>query len=449
MTATNYALIPQRDALQVLMLEQDGIWTLPHCTQDGTMAMNREMQAQLGLTTTVLYCLSEQNVAAEDGEEAWQRLYVLENHADAVLPAQARWLQQEELADLNLALPEQRSLLENWFAEQQGGEVEKRRSWARTGWYSGVLTWLRAQLEQLGYEDDARIEQYEVSDWSCILCVFTQRGTLYLKCCDPEFGHEPQLTQALGQLWSATVPKVLAINSEQVWMLMEDAGKLLTEDKERAASLASWQDILRRYARMQIAALEHLPFLFERGCPDRRLYRLPEIFEHALADTKMLLLGEPDGLSEEEYTRALAFAAALPALCSKLASFNIPETLHHDDLHGGNILVQGDNYIFFDWAESFIAHPFYVMVIVQRFTRYVYEYDDAQFALLRDTYLNEWLAYGSIEQLREALEHALQLGKVCRALTWYQYTHDLEPRVYRQYRDVWPAWVKIALGIQA
>jgi len=103
-----------------------------------------------------------------------------------------------------------------------------------------MLAWLEGQLARQGYQA-REVEQLAVSDLSCILHIQTNRGELYLKCCDPAFPHEPALTQALSQFWPASVPRVLAINLPQNWMLMEDAGQVLDErhpEKARSGLLA-------------------------------------------------------------------------------------------------------------------------------------------------------------------------------------------------------------------
>src|SRR6266699_6799685 len=87
-----------------------------------------------------------------------------------------------------------------------------------------MLAWLEGQLARQGYQA-REVEQLAVSDLSCILHIQTNRGELYLKCCDPAFPHEPALTQALSQFWPASVPRVLAINLPQNWMLMETPGR--------------------------------------------------------------------------------------------------------------------------------------------------------------------------------------------------------------------------------
>jgi hypothetical protein len=291
----------------------------------------------------------------------------------------------------------------------------------------------------VGYQVTA-IEQLEVADWSCILRIHTEKGALYLKCCDPAFAHEPALTRALSHLWPDTVPRVLAIESQRGWMLMEDAGTLLTDDEQRAQDLVCWRDILARHTRMQIEVIEHCDHLLQQGCPDRRLDRLPALFAQAIADTDALLVGKEDGLTEEEFAQLGSFTPRLKAMCEELANYGIPETLVHDDLYAGNILVRGDDYVFFDWAESFIGHPFFSLTVIRRYARH-FNFSAKQLKALDESYLSAWSAYGPIERLREAFELGKKLGRLCRGLTWYHYTRHLEPSVRQKFEGDWPSWL--------
>jgi len=233
-----------------------------------------------------------------------------------------------------------------------------------------MLAWLEGQLARQGYQA-REVEQLAVSDLSCILHIQTNRGELYLKCCDPAFPHEPTLTQALSQFWPASVPRVLAINLPQNWMLMEDAGQVLDErHPEKARDLACWQEIISAYVGMQIEAISQRDYLLSQGCPDRRLKLLPGLFEAALADKEMWCIGREGGLTHEELTRLRGLMSRLEGMCEELANYGIPETLHHDDLHAGNIMVREERFVFFDWAESFIAHPFYSLAIIRRYARF-------------------------------------------------------------------------------
>jgi hypothetical protein len=77
--------------------------------------------------------------------------------------------------------------------------------------------------------------------------------------------------------------------------------------------------------------------LLALGVPDRRLTLLPTLYEQLLDEQTALLIGQPDGLTADEYTRLRSWIPQVQALCTELAQYNIPMTLHHDDFHDANI----------------------------------------------------------------------------------------------------------------
>ncbi|MEO7021556.1 MAG: GNAT family N-acetyltransferase [Ktedonobacteraceae bacterium] len=439
----NYALIAHSQSAHLLLLQEGDTWTLPHHTADGAAATNRAIKQALGLEVTILYTVYEHNGEQADDMEA-QQIHVLENHsANWQLPATGRWVSANDLSEIKLAVPGHFHIMEQWFWErEQPSSAVQRRSWTQRGWYTTALSWLEEQLTARGYQT-REIEQFAVSDWSCILRIQTEQGALYLKCCDPAFPHEPALTQALSQLWPAAVPRVLAIHTDQQWLLMEDAGQVLDEQyPEKARDLACWQEIISAYVNMQKETISQREYLLSQGCPDRRLERLPELFETALADTEMLCLGQEEGITPEELTQLHTVLPRVKAICEKLARYGIPETLHHDDLHAGNIMVNGEHFVFFDWAESCIAHPFYSLAIIQRYTRF---FTDKQLNALSEAYLQPWTIYAPMGQLREAFKLAQPLGLLCRGLTWLGYLRSLEPGVRQKYVLNWPHWLQLFL----
>ena len=440
---SNYAIIPHPDNVRILLLQERDAWTLPRHTEEGAAAINRAIKQAFGFKVTVLYAIDEDNGEQEDGM-ATQRIDVLENHnADWQLPATGRWVSAKDLTELTLAVPGHAQALEQWFWErEQAHDIVQRHPWTKRGWYASVLSWLEGQLAERGYQAKM-VEQLAVSDWSCILRVQTGRGDLYLKCCDPAFPHESALTQALSHLWPASIPPVLAINKQQNWMLMEDAGQVLDEQHpDKAQDIACWQEIISAYVGIQIEAIGQRDYLLDQGCPDRRLELLPELFETALANREMWCVGREGGLSHKELTQLSGLMPRLKARCEELANYGIPETLHHDDLHTGNIMVRGEHFVIFDWAESFIAHPFYSLAIIQR---YADSFTGEQLDVLSETYLKPWTAYAPLERLHEAFELAQPLGLLCRGLTWYSYITSLESALKQKYVLNWPHWLRLFL----
>lgn len=433
----NYCLIPRSDNDSVLMLRTREGWTLPQHSAMEAPEINRAMREQLGLDVIVLRATYDRYKDEEREEQ--HIIYAMENLSpDATRPAQGDWISSEQLSGLRLAVPEHLGVLEAWFAERVSELVPGQRvPWARPGWYAEVVAWIMEQLSEYGYQLRTPVEQVHVRVWSCVLRVPTTGGDLYFKSASSAFAYEPALTAELAKLWPAFLPVVLAVDTERHWMLMEDAGVTLRKS-EQGANVQTWENMLELFAHLQIDAAAHEEELLALGCPDRRLARLPALFDGLLDSREALLIGQEEGLSEEEYKQLRGMRPEVRALCAELAGYPIPETLHHDDFHSGNIMLKDGGYIFFDWAECALAHPFYTMIIVLRWTRHVLEFSEAERARLRDAYLAAWTRFAPMESLLRAFDLAQRLGLLCRALTWHATVSSLEEAERWAYADSVP-----------
>lgn len=433
----NYCLIPHPHRDRVLMLRTPQGWTLPRHTKMEAPEINRAMREELGLEV-ILLRVAYDRYKDEEREEQ-HIVYAMENHSPAsTQPRQGEWIASAQLSGLRLAVPEHLAVLEAWFAEQAGGPVPERRvPWARSGWYAEATSWIMEQLSKHGYRLRAPIEQAHVRVWSCVLRVPTKSGDLYFKSASSAFAYEPALTSGLAKLWPECLPVVLAVDTARHWMLMEDAGRTL-RSSEQGANIHTWEDMLECFARLQIDLAMHQEELLALGCPDRRLAQLPALFESLLDTRPALLIGQKEGLSEDEYEQLAGMGPQVRALCAELASYAIPETLHHDDFHDGNIMLKDGRYLFFDWAECALAHPFYTMIVALRWTKHVLEFSEANRARLRDAYLAPWTRYAQMEHLRRAFDLAQRLGLLCRALTWHATVSSLEEAERWAYADTVP-----------
>ena len=406
---------------------------------------NAAMHEQLGLTTTVLSCVYDRYQDQE--REDQHRVYALENHSPhAPLPANGRLIERAELDSLPLAVADHHGVLEAWFAEVESNEPFGRRlPWMRPGWFAIVTAWIDEQLARLDMARTSPLEQIQAKSWSTVLQVPTTQGKLYFKAPAPAFAFEPALTALLYQLLPGQVPPVLAVDEQRHWMLMQDAGSELRDDTDDPARL---EEALRQFAEMQIRLAPHVETLAATGCPDRRLRLLPQLYQEALGGTHLLHVDEPRGLPRSQYEQMLAFAPQLQAMCDELASYRVPESLHHDDLHTGNILFNGEHYVFIDLAECCLTHPFCSMFITLRVAKYVLEYDEPTLERLRLAYLAPWTRYEPLERLRRALEIAHRLGSLYRALFWYRYLEQLEPELCWMHWDAAFYFLQVFLGTE-
>lgn len=315
--------------------------------------------------------------------------------------------------------------------------------WTRPEWFQAASAWIHAQLDRKGMAVSGPIDQPHVRPWSTVLRAPVGDGYVYFKASAPTLSHEPALTQALSRWRPDCMPPVLAADPERGWMLMHDLGASLRSLIRSQRGIEHWHKVLPLYAGVQIEMSGRLQELLALGALDRRLAALPVLYEELLADTEILRVDLPDGLTSEEYRRLWRFAPRFRVMCEQLAEYCVPETLHHDDLHDGNIFVRDGRYTFSDWAESCAAHPFFTLVVTLRSIAYTLRLEDSapELGELRDTYLAAWTCYESRENLRLAFELANTIGMVNRALTWRHVVSSLAGPYRQEHAEAVPGWL--------
>ena len=106
-------------------------------------------------------------------------------------------------------------------------------------------------------------------------------------------------------------------------------------------------------------------------------------------------------------------------MCRQLSTVAIPETVQHDDLHDGQVFVRDGRYLFFDWGDSCVSHPFFSMSVTLE-GGLAWGLDDIEGSVditpFRDAYLRPFASFAGREELEAAHTTALRLGWVCRAL---------------------------------
>ena len=322
--------------------------------------------------------------------------------------------------------------------------------WTQPDWLDQASAWIRAGLERQGIRVSGPIEQPHVRPWSTVLRVPASTGVVYFKATTPALAHEPALTQALWRWRPDCMPQVLAVDPERGWLLLVDAGSMLRSLFNTSEDIQHWRRVLPLYAEVQIEMAGRRDELLALGALDRRLAVLPVQFEQVLADKEALLIDLPDGLTSEEYQRLRQLVSRFTAMCRELAGYRVPETLHHDDFHDGNVFVRDGRYIFSDWGESCVAHPFFTLTVALRSIAWRFELAENAPALaqLRDVYLEPWACYASRENLLAAAALARRVGMVCRALTWHRVISPLPEPFKAEHADAVPGWLQEFLDSQ-
>ena len=257
--------------------------------------------------------------------------------------------------------------------------------WTQPGWREQASAWIHAELGRRGVLVVGEIEQPHLRPWSTVLRVPTSAGDHYFKATSPLLAHEPALTQWLAEQRPDCIAPVLAVDRARAWMLMPDGGTTLRAVIQADRDIRHWEEALPIYAQLQIDMVAQLDQLIAVGCLDYRLAGLPARYAALLEDTQALMIDLPDGLTGEQYARLHAFAPQFADMCARLTAYGIPETLHHDDFHDGNIFLDAGGLRFFDWGESCAAQPFYTLVVGLRGIAYRFELaeDGSKFRVCR------------------------------------------------------------------
>ena len=304
---------------------------------------------------------------------------------------------------------------------------------------SEAHAWIHGQMERLGRPVNGPIERTHLRPWSAVLRVPTANGAVFFKAGAPGFAHEPAALLVLARRRPDCVSRPLATDIEAGWMLLEDGGVRLRETLQSDRNLTHWEKLLPVYAELQGAVAGQTAELLALGAPDQHPAGLPARFENLLTD-------DAHELSASERDRLMALAPRLSALCAELTAGIVPAaSLDHGDLHDGNIFVQEGGYLFFDWGDCTITHPFFSLrtAFVSIETTLGLPPDAPELTRLRDAYVEPWSVRGaSRNELRDTLTLALRVAPLSKALIWNRAVSLLPTPLRSEYAHAVPGLLR-------
>jgi len=298
--------------------------------------------------------------------------------------------------------------------------------WTDAAWLDEVCDWVRARLTALGLTSTGPVEQPHVMPWSTALRVPTDQGPVWFKANAAGSLYEAPVAQLLLQHRVPHVLQPLAVDTARGWLLLPDGGPTL-RTQERDISV--WEQVLPAYAELQRATADVADELVAAGAPDLRPARLPAVLDGLLADPEWLMLGQPDGITPERLTAVRGLRGNYASWCAELADSAVPATLQHDDLHDNNVLGSDGAWVFFDWSDACVAHPFGTLLVALRSAahRRSLAADAPGVLRMRDAYLEAWTDLHDRRELLHLLRLAMRTAKVGRALSWQSSLAHLPP----------------------
>jgi hypothetical protein len=397
---------PDRQA--VLLVERTGALALPETelpakvwTADAT-AILPALRELVGFDAVLLGCVREH----QDEAARVLAATLMATPREAAPPGPgARWAGREDLA--GAAFPQHDQAMVAGVLDElaEGPAGSGRAPWAARGWFQAAEGWLRGSLDTLGDVATGPVQQVQLWELSCILRVPTVHGDVWFKASrdSPLFVNEAVLTRELAGLFPDHVPAPLAVDA--------------------------------------------VDRLLGAGCLDRRLAWLSAQAEGwlpAVQETGRLAgIDAATWLSADEVAELAAAGPRLAAMCGELAAFAVPATLLHGDLHLSNVAKGPAGYLFFDWTDACVAHPFLDMITV------FHEQDGALRDRLRDAYLAEWTRFEPPDRLRRAWELAEPLGALHHAVSYRSIVANLDPPIDLHMMQSTAYWLrKVIAGLR-
>lgn len=293
--------------------------------------------------------------------------------------------------------------------------------WKSAAWRSRVESWVSQVLATFNIEQTGPVSEPRIRFWSVQLTIPTDHGKLWFKENNPGQFQEASIIAALAEIAPDHVIAPLAIEPTKGWMITPDHGATLAT--LNSTDYALWSRVLTDFADLQQQAAAYGEKLKEAGLASLD----PGIAGNFVSNQLLLHTGLPEEhplhLDAGQADRIYASVPAIEGAAAQLSALGVPLSLEHNDLHPNNAFIPGsstDPLRFFDFGDSYWAHPFSSLYVPLGAMMEAWGTgpDDARIRRVLAAYLERWSGYAPLPQLREALEPALQLGRLNRYASW-------------------------------
>lgn len=309
--------------------------------------------------------------------------------------------------------------------------------WDDPGWLDRAAAWTRAELLRRGIEPRGELTLERARPWAAVAWIETSDGRAWFKEPAPVMAFEPALTAFVFERRPDDAPEVVA--SEESWLLTRDAGPQLRTLLEGGATAApAWEDILPRYAELQITLVPEVDRLLALGVPDKRPAALIADYPRLVEEVRALEVVQLDR------ARLASLQSALERSVDVLDG-PVPATVIHEEVHEGNVFVRDGHARFLDWGEGAVSHPFAGLTNTLRDIAYRrgLEPDSSEVLGLRDVYLEPWTRFAPLDELRTMFSQGYLLGTLCRAVTWERFLARASQEARDEYDRNAAIWLDI------
>ena len=298
---------------------------------------------------------------------------------------------------------------------------ELRPRWMRRGWFERASTWMRAATTDAGRPLTGDPRPFFLRGISALLRAPTDGPDLFLKAVFPLFHAEPVLTRLLAERFPEAIPTVVAIESNEGWLIVEDIGSAWVGDvpeADRPAALGRGATALVAIQRAMALDDGALRTLLDAGAPHRPLADLVASVAAAIGPDGF---GVGDGGIPPE--RAGRVLEALATAVARVESTGLPESVVHGDFHSGNAALVDDRVVIIDWSDAAISNPAIDLVTWVAWSGGRQREVDAA----TDGWVDAWSGAVDGEALHAVIDDVLIVGAAYQIVSYDGIGRNLEP----------------------
>ena len=313
-------------------------------------------------------------------------------------------------------LPRAEELLEELRSDSAPPPLRPR--WARAGWQPRASGWMATASAAAGRPLVGDPRPFYLRGISALLRAPTSTGHVFLKAVFPPFHAEPAVTRLLADRFPGSVPRVLAIEPDEGWLLVEDVGAGWIGDlpaDQRPAGLEAGAHAL---VAIQQAIADDVEPLAAAGAPSRPLADVPEALDTVLGPDGIAMVEGP--VSTERHERAVA--ATWQAI-DRVTGLGFPTTVVHGDFHPGNAALVDGRAVIIDWSDAAIGNPLVDLVTWVSWS--AAQPDDERVAT--DAWVDAWSGVTDSATIRDRIDDILVAGAAYQIVSYEGIVAALEP----------------------
>lgn len=319
---------------------------------------------------------------------------------------------------------------------------------------TAAATWTSAVWETPEFREELRdfvvravgpsatLESVKIRPWSAVWRVTAGGETYYAKQNCPGQAFEARLLSALQQVAPEYVVPVVAADPGRDLLLTRDLGRTLAElggDHD----VDTWGRIVRDAALLQRAVV---PLADELALTEIAPECATPYVGDAVGRIGALPAGDPRRLTEDVATRLRALLPTIERWSDQVAELDLPLTLNHNDLHGGNVISPGGSDLplrFFDFGDAVLTEPLGALLIPLNVCARELGAgpDDLRLRRIADAAIEVWTDHAPARALRAVLPAALQLGRLARVESWRRCVMTMTPEERAEFGSAPAQWL--------